>query len=223
MKILLAEDDSETGDYIRKGLKGEGHVVDHVTDGRQALIQSAGRDYDLFIVDRMMPDLDGLSFVKALRATRNTAPVIFLTSMGAVEDRVDGLKAGADDYLVKPFALAELSARIQALARRPAMSEEKTVLKVADLELDLIHRRATRAGQEIELQPREFLLLEYFMRRPGRVQTRTMLLEAVWDIHFDPRTSVVETHISRLRSKIDKPFEKPLLQTQHGIGYVLQP
>ncbi|MFZ1727500.1 MAG: response regulator transcription factor [Albidovulum sp.] len=223
MKILLAEDDSETGDYIRKGLKGEGHVVDHVTDGRQALIQSAGRDYDLFIVDRMMPDIDGLSFVKALRATRNSAPVIFLTSMGAVEDRVDGLKAGADDYLVKPFALAELSARIQALARRPAMSEEKTVLKVADLELDLIHRRATRDGQEIELQPREFLLLEYFMRRPGRVQTRTMLLEAVWDIHFDPRTSVVETHISRLRGKIDKPFDKPLLQTQHGIGYVLQP
>lgn len=223
MKILLAEDDSETGDYIRKGLKGEGHVVDHVTDGRQALIQSAGRDYDLFIVDRMMPDIDGLSFVKALRATRNSAPVIFLTSMGAVEDRVDGLKAGADDYLVKPFALAELSARIQALARRPAMSEEKTVLKVSDLELDLIHRRATRAGQEIELQPREFLLLEYFMRRPGRVQTRTMLLEAVWDIHFDPRTSVVETHISRLRGKIDKPFDKPLLQTQHGIGYVLQP
>ncbi len=223
MKILLAEDDIETGAYIRKGLKAEGHVVDHVTNGREALIQATGQDYDLLIVDRMMPELDGLSLVKALRAAHKTAPVIFLTSMGALEDRIEGLQAGADDYLVKPFALAELSARIQALARRPRMSEEQTKLVVGALRLDLIHRKAFRDGQEIALQPREFLLLEHFMRRPGRMQTRSMLLEAVWDIHFDPKTSVVETHISRLRGKIDKPFDTPMLKTLHGIGYVLEP
>jgi two-component system, OmpR family, response regulator len=222
MKILLAEDDRETGEYISNGLAGEGHVVDHVLNGREALTQASLRDYDLLIVDRMMPGLDGLSLIKALRAARNVAPVIFLTSMGGLDDRVEGLRAGADDYLVKPFALAELSARIAALARRPVMQAEVTELRVGDLRLDLLHRRASREDQQIGLQPREYLLLEHFMRRPGRVQTRTMLLEAVWEIHFDPKTSVVETHISRLRAKIDKPFSKPLLQTLHGIGYVLQ-
>jgi len=223
MKILLAEDDGETGAYISKGLNAEGHSVDHVLNGRDALTQSMTQPYDLLILDRMMPELDGLSLLKALRAAHNTAPVILLTAMGGLDERVDGLKAGADDYLVKPFALAELSARIQALARRPVLQKEVTELQVADLKLDLLTRQASRAGHEIDLQPREYLLLEYFMRRPGRVQTRTMLLEAVWDIHFDPKTSVVETHISRLRGKIDKPFNKPLLQTLHGVGYVLQP
>lgn len=222
MKILLAEDDQETGEYICNGLKGEGHVVDHVLNGRDALAQAMVQDYDLFIFDRMMPELDGLSVVKSLRAARNLAPVIFLTAMGGLDDRVEGLKAGADDYLVKPFALAELSARIQAIARRPVLKEEVTELAVGDLKLDLLQRQATRGGAVIDLQPREFLLLEHFMRRPGRVLTRTMLLEAVWDVHFDPKTSVVETHISRLRAKMDKPFEKKLLQTLHGIGYMLK-
>ncbi|GAB4387332.1 response regulator transcription factor [Albidovulum sp.] len=223
MRILLAEDDRETGDWIRKGLAGEGHVVDHVLNGREALAQAMAGDYDLFIVDRMMPELDGLSVVKSLRAARNEAPVIFLTALGSVNDKVDGLGAGADDYIVKPFAMAELSARIAAIARRPKERKEVTELKVGPLHLDLITRTVTRDGQRIELQPREFLLLKHFMERPGRVQTRTMLLDAVWGIHFDPKTSVVETHISRLRSKIDKPFDKPLLQTLHGVGYVLQP
>lgn len=223
MKILLAEDDGETGEYISKGLTAEGHSVDHVLNGRDALAQSMMQPYDLLILDRMMPELDGLSLLKALRAAHNLAPVILLTAMGGLDDRVEGLKAGADDYLVKPFAMAELSARIQALSRRPVLQNEVVELQVADLKLDLLTRQASRAGQIIDLQPREYLLLEYFMRRPGRVQTRTMLLEAVWDIRFDPKTSVVETHISRLRAKIDKPFDKPLLQTLHGIGYVLQP
>lgn len=222
MRILLAEDDQEAGDWIRKGLAGEGHVVDHVVNGREALVQAMGGDYDLFIVDRMMPELDGLSLVKSLRSAKIDAPVIFLTALGSVKDKVDGLGAGADDYIVKPFAMAELSARIAAIARRPKERKEVTELTVGPLHLDLITRTVTRDGQQIDLQPREFLLLKHFMERPGRVQTRTMLLEAVWGIHFDPRTSVVETHISRLRSKIDKPFDKPLLQTLHGVGYVFQ-
>jgi len=221
MKILLAEDDTETGNYISTGLKSEGHSVDHVTNGRDALVQASLQNYDLYVIDRMMPELDGLSLVKALRASHKTAPTIFLTSMGAVDDRIAGLNAGADDYLVKPFALGELSARIHALARRPALSEETTSLQIGDLTLDLISRRAVRDGQEINLLPREFLLLKHLMERPGRVQTRSMLLESVWDINFDPKTNVVETHISRLRAKIDKPFDTPLLHTLHGIGYSL--
>lgn len=223
MKILVAEDDPETGDYIRKGLAGEGHTVDHVADGREALALASGGGYDLLIVDRMMPGLDGLSLVRALRAAKIDAPVIFLTALGSVGDKVDGLGAGADDYIVKPFAMAELSARIAAIARRPKLQSEVTELKAGPLRLDLITRSITRDGQKIDLQPREFLLLKHFMERPGRVQTRTMLLDAVWGIHFDPKTTVVETHISRLRAKIDKPFDRSLLQTLHGIGYVLQP
>jgi len=223
MKILLAEDDVKTGEYICKGLYGEGHTVDHFENGRDALIEASSRDYDMLIIDRMMPELDGLSLVKALRAAKNTTPIIFLTSMGGLDDKIEGLGSGADDYIVKPFALAELSARIQALARRPALKSEVVSLQVADLHLDLLKREALRHGVAIELQPREFMLLEYFMQRPGRVQTKTMLLEAVWGIHFDPQTSVVETHISRLRAKIDKPFKTRLLQTPHGIGYVLHP
>lgn len=222
MKILLAEDDQETADYIRKGLSAEGHSVDHVSNGRDALVQATMHPYELFIFDRMMPGLDGLSLVKALRAAKNDAPVLFLTALGGIEDRVEGLKTGADDYLVKPFAFAELSARVQALARRPAMKGEETVLQVGDLKMDLVRRTVSRAGIEIDLQPREFVLLETLMRRTGRVQTRTMLLEAVWDFHFDPNTSVVETHISRLRAKIDKPFDRPLLHTIRGSGYTVK-
>ncbi len=223
MKILLAEDDAETGDYIRKGLLGESHVVDHVRDGREALTQATLMAYDLFIFDRMMPSLDGLSLVKALRAAQVKTPVILLTAMGGIDDRVAGLRAGADDYMVKPFAFVELLARIDTIARRPALKPEITRLDIGEIHLDLLRREATREGQVIELQPREYLLLKHFMERPGRVQTRTLLLEAVWGLHFDPKTSVVETHISRLRAKIDKPFKRQHLVTLHGVGYVFQP
>lgn len=223
MKILVAEDDIEAGEYIRKGLSGEGHTVDHVANGREAMTQAMTQDYDLFIIDRMMPDLDGLSLLKALRSAHIDAPAIFLTALGSLNDKVDGLKAGADDYIVKPFALAELSARIAAIARRPKLKQEVTELSVGPIHLDLLTRTAKREGKAIDLQPREFLMLKYFMERPERVQTKTMLLEAIWGIQFDPKTSVVETHISRLRSKIDKPFSRQCLQTLHGIGYVFQP
>lgn len=223
MKILLAEDDAETAAYLQKGLSGEGHAVDALADGREALTQAMLQPYDLVILDRMMPGLDGLSVLKSLRAAQVTTPVILLTAMGSVEDRVAGLRAGADDYMVKPFALTELLARIDTIARRPALKAEVTELVAGDLRLNLLRREATREGQAIDLQPREFLLLKHFMERPGRVQTRTLLLEAVWGLHFDPKTSVVETHISRLRAKIDKPFAKPYLTTLHGVGYVFQP
>ncbi|AXQ95878.1 response regulator transcription factor [Cereibacter azotoformans] len=223
MKILLAEDDSQTAAYLRQGLSAEGYSVDHVPDGRDALVQATLQTYDLLVIDRMMPGLDGLSLVKALRSAQVKAPILILTAMGGVTDRVEGLQAGADDYLVKPFAFSELSARLAALARRPALAETgRDVLRVGDLTLDTTRRTATRGGVEIDLQPREFRLLEHLMRSAGRVQTRTMLLEAVWDFHFDPGTSVVETHISRLRAKIDRPFEKPLLHTVRGAGYMLK-
>ena len=223
MKILLAEDDKETGAYLQKGLSGEGHTVDLLSDGREALTQAMSQPYDLMILDRMMPGLDGLSLLKSVRAARIETPTILLTAMGSTDDKVEGLRAGADDYMVKPFAFVELLARIDVIARRPALKEEITELVVGDLRLDLLRRELVREGQVIELHPREFLLLKYFMERPGRVQTRTILLETVWGLHFDPKTSVVETHISRLRTKIDKPFEKQHLVTLHGVGYVLQP
>jgi two-component system OmpR family response regulator len=223
MKILLAEDDKETGAYLQKGLSGEGHTVDLLSDGREALTQAMSQPYDLMILDRMMPGLDGLSLLKSVRAARIETPTILLTAMGSTDDKVEGLRAGADDYMVKPFAFVELLARIDVIARRPALKEEITELVVGDLRLDLLRRELVREGKVIELQPREFLLLKYFMERPGRVQTRTILLETVWGLHFDPKTSVVETHISRLRTKIDKPFEKQHLVTLHGVGYVLQP
>ena len=221
MRILLIEDDGKTAAYIAKGLEEAGHVCDLVADGRDGLFQATGETYDVAIVDRMLPGLDGLSVVKALRAARVDTPALFLTSIGGVDDRVDGLEAGADDYLVKPFAFSEPLARVNALARRPPVQDQKTVLRVADLELDLLRRQVMRSGQAIDLQPREFTLLEVLMRGDGRVLTRTMLLERVWDFHFDPKTSVVETHISRLRAKIDKPFEIQLLHTVRNTGYSL--
>ncbi len=221
MRILVIEDDKRTCEYIVAGLSQSGHVADVIADGRDALAFATRESFDLLIVDRMLPGLDGLSLVRALRAAGAKMPVLFLTAIGGVEDRVEGLEAGADDYLVKPFAFSELLARINALLRRPPVQAEKTVLKVADLELDLIRRIARRAGKAIDLQPREFTLLEVLMRNEGRVVTRTMLLERVWDFQFDPKTSVVDTHISRLRAKIDKPFDVPLLHTVRNIGYSL--
>ena len=223
MRILFAEDDVEAAGYVVKGLSGEGHVVDHLTDGKDALSQAMAGDYDLLILDRMLPSLDGLSILKSLRAAKVDAPAILLTAMGAVDDRVAGLRGGADDYIVKPFAFVELHARIDTICRRPATREEVLEIVIGDLRLDLLKREVTRDGARIDLQPREFLLLKHFMERPGRVQTRTVLLESVWGLHFDPKTSVVETHISRLRNKIDKPFDKHFLVTLHGVGYVLQP
>jgi two-component system OmpR family response regulator len=221
LRILILEDDQRTSDYLVKGLTEAGHVCDSVEDGRDALFAATRESYDLIIADRMTPGIDGLSMVKAARAAGVKTPVLFLTSIGGVDDRVDGLEAGGDDYLIKPFAFSELLARVHALGRRPHVVEQTTTLKVADLEMDLVKRRVTRDGQAIDLQPREFALLEVLMRGEGRVITRTMLLERVWDFHFDPKTSVVETHISRLRSKIDKPFKVQLLHTVRSTGYSL--
>ena len=219
MKILLVEDDKQTADYIAKGLREHGHVVDHADNGRDGLYLATGEKYDVLIVDRMLPAMDGLSLVKAARASGMTAPVLFLTTMGGVDDRVAGLEAGGDDYLTKPFAFAELRARIGALARRPPIV---AATSVGDLEMDLLARTVTRGGKRIDLLAQEFKILEYLLRHAGEVVTRTMLLEKVWDFHFDPKTNIVETHISRLRSKIDKGFDKPLLHTIRGAGYVVR-
>lgn len=221
MRILLVEDDIRSAEYAARGLSEAGHVVDTLDNGRQAMIQCLQADYDVLVVDRMLPGMDGLSMLKALRASGNKTPAIFLTAVSGVDDRVEGLEAGADDYLTKPFAFSELLARVNALARRPTASVETTKLQVADLHLDLLSRTANRSDTAIELQPREFTLLEVLMRNAGRVVSRTMLLEQVWDFHFDPKTSVVETHISRLRAKIDKPFEVQLLHTVRNLGYSL--
>jgi len=221
VKILLVEDDRETADYIAKGLREHGHVVDKTDNGRDGLYMATGEPYDVMIVDRNLPKMDGLSVVKAARTSGTKTPVLFLTTMGGVDDRVAGLEAGADDYLVKPFAFAELLARVGALARRPPLMAA-TSLSVGDLEVDLLSRTVVRGGKRIELLAQEFKILEYLMRHAGEIVTRTMLLEKVWDFHFDPKTNIVETHISRLRSKIDKGFEKPLLHTVRGAGYVIR-
>lgn len=219
MKMLVIEDDSETASYVRQGLMEQGHVVDVAASGRDGLFLAAGEPYDMIIVDRRLPGVDGLSIVKTIRSSGIRTPVIFLTTMTGVGDRVEGLEAGADDYLVKPFAFAELNARINALARRPAMASAETVLRVGDLEMDLISRKVRRSGREIDLQPREFRLLEFLIRNAGKTVTRTMLLEGVWDFHFDPKTNIVETHISRLRGKIDKGFGAEMIETVRGAGY----
>jgi DNA-binding response OmpR family regulator len=221
MRILVVEDDVETADYICSSLTAEGHVPLHAADGKEGYLQALDNDFDVMVIDRMLPRLDGLSLVKSIRIADVPTPIIILSAMGGLNDRVEGLEAGADDYLVKPFAFSELHARISALMRRPPMQTEETVMKVADLELDLVRHSVERAGQPITLQPREYRLLVYLLRNTGKVLTRTMLLEAVWDFHFDPRTNVVETHISRLRNKVDKPFASSLIHTVRGAGYSL--
>lgn len=223
MKVLVIEDDPETGAYIKKGLEEHGHVVDLAATGRDGLFLAAGETYDLITVDRRLPGIDGLSIVKTIRGAGVRTPVLFLTTMSGIGDRVEGLEAGADDYLVKPFAFAELLARLNALARRPALAATETVLRVGDLEMDLIARKVRRAGADIALQPREFRLLEYLMRNSGRTVTRTMLLEKVWDFSFDPTTNVVDVHVSRLRRKLEVGGEKPLIRTVRGAGYRLAP
>jgi two-component system OmpR family response regulator len=222
MRILVIEDDKKAAAYVVKGLAESGHTADHAADGEDGYAMAAEGDYDVLVVDRMLPKLDGLSLVARLRADGLRTPILFLSALGEVDDRVKGLRAGGDDYLVKPYAFSELLARIEALARRNNPVEVETKLKVADLELDCLTRRVTRAGQDILLQPREFRLLEYLMRNAGHVVTRTMLLEHVWDYHFDPQTNVIDVHISRLRAKIDRDFATPLLHTVRGAGYSLR-
>ncbi len=222
MKVLLAEDDATSAAYIRKGLVEQGFVVDWVTDGREALTYCLYNQVDLAILDRMMPGMDGLSVVKALRAAKNDLPIIFLTALSDVDDRVDGLLAGGDDYMVKPFHFSELLARITALSRRPKQSTERTSLDVHDLTLDLLRREARRQGTVVELLNKEFALLQLLMESPGRVISRTMILEKVWDFTFDPGTTVVETHISKLRQKVDKPFDTALIHTVRNMGYTIR-
>ena len=222
MKILLVEDDTQTAAYIARSLKEHGHVVDVAANGRDGLFMATGERYDVLIIDRMLPGMDGLSLVKALRSAEVKVPVLFLTTMSGIDDRVDGLNAGGDDYLVKPFAFSELLARINALSRRPPMSERAYGTAGGDLEMDLLKRKVTRGGELVDLQPREFQLLEFLMRHADQVVTRTMLLEGVWEFHFDPKTNVVETHISRLRSKVDRGRDAELIHTIRGSGYTLR-
>lgn len=225
MKILLLEDDQEIGTWVRDGLTRAGHVVDWTQNGRDALIAGTTQDYDLYILDRMVPELDGMSVLKSLRAAKNTTPALFLTALGDVDDRVEGLQAGADDYLTKPFAFSELEARVAALGRRrgDVQTAEVTTLSGGDITLDLLKQSCTRQGQPVDLNTKEFRLLEAFLRSNGRVLTRNMLLEKVWDMNFDPTTSVVETHVSRLRAKIEKPFGDSVIRTIRGAGYVFEP
>jgi two-component system OmpR family response regulator len=217
------EDDPDTLAYIAKGLEQEGHTVDRSADGKEGLFLALEHQHDAIVVDRMLPGLDGLSVVQSLRAAEKRTPVLILSALGEVDDRVEGLRKGGDDYLTKPFAFSELLARLEALVRRGEAEAVTTRLRVADLEMDLLARTVRRDGRLIELQPREFRLLEYLMRHSGQVVTRTMLLEKVWDYHFDPQTNVIDVHISRLRRKIDRDFEPPLIQTVRGAGYVLRP
>lgn len=225
MKILLLEDDAEIGAWVRDGLTRSGHVIDWHNNGRDALVAATTQEFDLFILDRMTPELDGLSVLKAVRATKNATPALFLSALGDVDDRVEGLQAGADDYLPKPFAFSELEARVAALGRRnaPVDTAETTKLVAGDITLDLLKLKCTRQGEPIDLNAKEFRLLEAFVRSNGRVLTRNMLLEKVWDMNFDPTTSVVETHVSRLRAKIDKPFDHSVIKTMRGAGYVFEP
>lgn len=220
-KILVVEDDGGTAETLLNGLREEGYTVEHVADGRDALYLAASADFDAVIMDRMLPGMDGLSVVKALRAAEVQTPMIILSALGQLDERVKGLRAGGDDYLAKPFAFSELSARLVALLRRPVARQETTTLACGDLEMDLLKRRVTRAGRRLELLPREFKLLEHLLRHKDRVVTRTMMLEELWDYRFDPHTSLIDTHISRLRKKIDEGFDTPLLHTVRGSGYRL--
>ncbi len=223
MRVLVIEDDPDVAAYLVKGLKEQGYNVDSAEDGRNGLFLANSEDYDVMIVDRMLPEIDGLTIVKSVRDQGKDTPMLILSALGEVDDRVDGLRAGGDDYLTKPFAFSELLARLQALLRRgKSTPAQETTLRVADLELDLLSRTVRRGSKLIDLQPREFRLLEYLMSNAGRVVTRTMLLEKVWDYYFDPQTNVIDVHISRLRGKIDKDFDQPLLHTVRGAGYILR-
>jgi two-component system OmpR family response regulator len=222
MKLLIVEDDKEAAGYLKRALSEAGHAVDYAAAGRDGLMLAVGEPYDVIILDRMLPQIDGLAILRTLRASGVKTPVLLLTALGGIDDRVEGLEAGGDDYLVKPFVFAELLARVNALARRPPTQEVRTELTVADLKLNLLNRTVTRGGRRIELQPREFQLLEFLMRHAGRVVTRTMLLESVWDFHFDPKTNIVETHMSRLRGKVDRGHGCELVHTVRGAGYILR-
>jgi two-component system OmpR family response regulator len=222
MRILIVEDDAEAGAVMLRGLGEAGHQVIHAVDGALGLAAAGGGGFDVLVVDRMLPSLDGLALVEALRRQGDQTPVLFLSALGEIEDRVTGLRAGGDDYLVKPYAFAELIARVEALARRRETGSVQTMLRVGDLEMDLIGRTVRREGREIDLQPREFQLLEFLMRHAGQSVTRTMLLEKVWEYHFDPQTNVIDVHVSRLRAKLDKGFDRPMLLTVRGAGYRLE-
>jgi two-component system, OmpR family, response regulator len=222
MRLLVVEDDRDAADYLKKALRESGHVAEVARDGEQGLQLALDDEFDVLIVDRMLPKRDGLSVVSELRARGRSTPVLILSALGQVDDRVTGLRAGGDDYLAKPYSFSELLARIEALARRVGPQASDTTYKVGDLELDRLAHSVTRGGQDIPLQPREFRLLEYLMRHAGQGVTRTMLLENVWDYHFDPQTNVIDVHVSRLRSKIDKGFDKPLLHTVRGAGYMIR-
>lgn len=222
MRILVIEDDPDVLGFIARGLTEHGHTVDQAADGKSGLILATTEDYDVMVIDRMLPELDGLTIIRSVRGAGGQTPILILSALGEVDNRVEGLHAGGDDYLTKPFAFSELLARIEALARRSStLSEQETSLHVADLELNLLARTATRAGKNIDLQPREFRLLEYLMRHAGQVVTRTMLLEQVWDYNFDPQTNVIDVHVSRLRAKIDKGFDPALILTIRGAGYMI--
>jgi len=222
MRVLIVEDDLEAAAAMARGLGEAGCDCRVAADGELGLAAAASERFDVLIVDRMMPRIDGITMVEKLRGGGDQTPVLFLSALGEITDRVTGLKAGGDDYLVKPYAFAELIARVEALARRRETGSVQTLLRVGDLEMDLIGREVRRRGQEIDLQPREFQLLEFLMRHAGQSVTRTMLLERVWEYHFDPQTNVIDVHISRLRSKIDKGFDRPMLQTVRGAGYRLE-
>jgi len=223
MRILVVEDDKDVAGFVQKGLREAGHVVEHADNGRDGLFMAASENFDAIVLDRMLPGgIDGLRLLETLRAQSNNTPVLFLSALAQVDDRVRGLKAGGDDYLTKPFAFAELLARVEAMARRGKGEGPQTKLLTGDLEMDLLSRGVRRAGQKIDLQPREFRLLEYLMRHTGQVVTRTMLLEGVWDYHFDPQTNVIDVHVSRLRQKVDKPFPTALIHTVRNAGYMLR-
>ncbi|CAB4941048.1 unannotated protein [freshwater metagenome] len=224
MRILIVEDDAETRDFVAQGLTQAGHQVTVSPDGRDGLFQATGGEFEALVVDRMLPRLDGLALVRALRAAGDVTPILMLTAVGGIADRVEGLENGADDYLVKPFAFSELAARLNAIVRRPAVraNDRSHLLKVADIVLDLHRRTVERAGQRVHLQPREFALLAELMRNPRRVMTRTMLLERVWDFDFDPKTNIVETHLSRLRSKLNAGFDEDAIETIRGAGYMIR-
>jgi two-component system OmpR family response regulator len=222
MKLLIIEDDREAAGFLKRALSEVGHSVDIAAGGRDGLMMAVGEIYDVMILDRMLPEVDGLTILRTLRASGVKTPVLLLTALGGIDDRVEGLNAGSDDYLLKPFAFSELLARVNALARRPPPQDVQTELSAGDLKLDLLKRAVTRAGRRIDLQPREFQLLEFLLRHAGRVVTRTMLLEGVWDFHFDPKTNIVETHVSRLRGKVDRGFDQELIHTVRGAGYMLR-